>query len=276
MRETDTLTLRRYSDNNGNFTIFCRLLDNNGYGIQSSISIIFEDEIYSLNTDENGIGVFRVPKIIPIEYSGIIIATVSGLKKNARLKIERKKVITSKKYSLKWFIYTYNGRATLFILIMILAWIYCGIIGFGSSIWESTFGNGLSRQEEINNRIAIEYGYQPQFVAPDLETWQHKYWLIAFLWSIFTIFYFIYAMIKTTYYVMINWIEDLSDSSEAVVNKELFNMAALWTGAFDKVAKNDHSVNRETEINFWSIVKANLLSELLAVLGGRILKQFFK
>lgn len=274
MNEPDALSIRRYSDDDGNFTIFIRLIDNCGYGVQSIVNIDFENQSYKVNTDESGIGIFKIPKIIPVNYEGKLSAYTNGIKSYAKLKIENKKTINPKSYSLRWFFCTYNGRALLFIIIMILAWIGCGIIGFGSSLIETYFNSGLSRAE-------IFYNESVAIVSPDLvikphvlETWQHKYWLMAFLWTIFAFLYLFDALIKTIYLVMINWVENISDVSEVTVHKPLFDMAAIWTGVFDRVTKSNQETQPESDINFWSIVQANLLSQVFIVLGDKLFKKF--
>ena len=275
MNEPDALSIRRFSDDEGNFTIFIRLIDNSGYGVKSSVTIEFEHKVYQVNTDKTGVATFKIPKIIPVNYIGNLSAFTNGIKNYAKLKIENKKLINLKTYSLRWFFSTYNGRAILFIIIMLLAWIYCFIIGFGSSLIETLLHSSLSSDEILFNKSAQMVSPDLVIKPPILETWQHKYWLMAFLWSIFSLLYLFYAFIKALYLVMINWVENITDVSQVTIHKPLFDLAALWTGVFDRVTKNNQNTNIESDINFWSIVKANLLSEVFIVLGSKIFKKFF-
>jgi hypothetical protein len=274
MKEPDTLSIRRYFDEKGICTIFIRLIDISGNGIQSEVSLEFEHKVYKINTDASGIATFTIPREIPVGYSSKVIVFTNGIKKHATLKIENTNKERPKSFTPKWFFATYNGRTIIFVVIMISLWIFCGSIGFGSSLIDTAFNSELSSAQIYYNKNVTNPENLIQ--TPVLETWQHKYWLLAFLWTIFTFSYIVYAFIKSLYLVMIQWVENVTDISEDSVHKPLFDMAALWTGAIDRVSNREPNTSKNSEVNFWTIVNANLLSTVFVVLGYKVFKMFFK
>jgi len=155
------IVLIRTHDGAGNFRIFIRVIKAQGYGLPVNVDIIFDGRRYLRKTNDRGIAVFDVPRVIAAGEEFPLQAIVSGIEDHARLKINRRspRVGGPALWTLDWFFRTNNGRAFILMCMVAFFWIWSIAIGIGQPLFnQGWFRNddGFSKQELIYNRVMTD------------------------------------------------------------------------------------------------------------------------
>jgi hypothetical protein len=247
--DPESLLLYPSDDGAGRFSVLVRVLKTKGVGLKTTVNILYRGSKHPVQTDDSGDGVFVLPDILNPGESFPLLATVDGIKDEARIKISRpRNIVRPARFSRAWFEIN-NGRAFVLSVFTVMLWLFCFSIGPGELILNKmTFRNessGLSSQEEIYNRSVSQYNKvanpndldKAGFAAQKHEDtkWQHKYLLLALFATFFTIIYAILSQREEIAEGIKEGAERIFSQSSVKASDPTYEKLAKWAGIYSIV-----------------------------------------
>ena len=160
----ETLMVMKYQKDNGTITFKARVLTNDGIGLKGKkVSMFFRGVNTIETTDASGEAVFSgiAPPLKKAEETEAVFS-VSGVSDVVRMKLKRKKGLSSiKAFTRRWWFGVNNGRAFLVMLAALLFWILTFAVGTGNPVINGMIFSdetGLSSAEKYYNKTASAYG----------------------------------------------------------------------------------------------------------------------
>jgi len=145
-----------------------RVTDHKGNGLTKKVNFFVQDPLYasrlrSVTTSNQGVAIFSYPRLLNYDEEIEIIGQISGIEQIRKVCLERYPEPVDPEIA-----HRNNIRFRWFMCAAVISWIICWIVGWGD----------------------------PILVKPKHSTgdWQKYFWLISFLWTIFSIFYGIFSI----------------------------------------------------------------------------------
>ncbi|MFA5163457.1 MAG: hypothetical protein WC441_02915 [Patescibacteria group bacterium] len=237
--DPDRMILSRHHDGYGNFRVHIRVLKHQGQGIAVPVSIWYRGLQHQAQTNNCGEAVFNVPGTLAPGESFPLRATVSGISDAAQLKISRPAAPPHNvpKYTGAWWLGTNNGRALILIILSVLLWIVCAIIGPGEPLINpTTFRNesGLSKQEQLYNNIVKDVDKSYQIPPKEHQNTGHKiWWKLAIIVTLITLVYAPLSLREEVAEGVREGVERMLDKDYARAGDPAFERLIKWVGTYN-------------------------------------------
>ncbi len=207
------LNVRQSHDGFGNYTVFFRITDHDGNGLEEMVTINYRDRQINVKADCHGQASWQCPDNIQPGCEEAVTAAVSGITETATIKLRRRSCLPPmpSKRSLRWWFGVNNGRAIIFLAIMVTFWIKCySTIPDGpiihkptqQTVAEHNFDEVTKLVEAARTKNLAQLDKAPNFISqlgsqptakdskkPD----NGKLYLFTIIWTVFT---FIYAILS--------------------------------------------------------------------------------
>ncbi|MDP3837264.1 MAG: hypothetical protein Q8Q67_04145 [bacterium] len=290
------ILIRRH-DGFGNFRSFIRVLKSRGYGVETDVDIIYQNNRHTVRTDARGIATWDVPGVINPGDDETVVAIVNGIEDHAKLRIRRRILVPRPPRFSRAYFGTNNGRAFILLSLAALFMIWAFIIGIGQPLIHETMfrdkETGLSKQEQLHNRILAD-AYGQSIAEPpnsDIEIalikgsespghWHHWIWKIAFALFFISISYGIFSQREEIAEEVSIAIERIIDRDYVQSGDPWFERMVAFTGAYS-VARNpaiisaDGSAAPTKKRSIWSEFPVHLASDAITEILPAIFRAIF-
>ena len=207
------LNVRQSHDGFGNYTVFFRITDHDGNGLEEMVTINYRNRQINVKADCHGQASWQCPDNIQPGCDETVTAAVSGITETATIKLRRRSCLPPmpSKRSLRWWLGVNNGRAIIFLIFMAMLWIRCySTIPDGpiihkptqQTVAEHNFDEVTKLVEAARTKNLAQLNKVPDFIsqpgsqppAKDSKKPDHgKLYLFTIIWTVFA---FIYAILS--------------------------------------------------------------------------------
>ena len=302
----EKMSMRSYHDGAGNFSVKVRVLAHNGVGIKTKVTTWFLGQLSVDKTSKEGELAYDLPTLT-IDKSEKISASVSGIEDEAKLtlKFRRPLICPYIKYTEEWYLRTNNGRAVILSYIFLFFLGLSLVCGIGGPLINPTIfraDNGLSKQEQMHNRVVGHIVPKAKFVAVEKSSSKFYSTFTRILWGT-TVMLLVFLMI----YGPLSWREEIAEAiaetaesifenNESHVGDPLLERWAANLGVFHSVRNTPkisvQEVNGQTENttqaqqphsnqptsghpSLMQMFQMDVLSDALVTILPKVLKKIF-
>jgi len=247
-KDPETLVLSRYNDGKGNFRVQARVLRHLGVGLKTRVNIWYRGISKDVETNGEGIAVYKVPGTLAPGEAFPLQASVSGIAEPARVKIIRPNDPPdhSRETFFQHYFCTNHGLSLVILMMSFSLWAFCFIVGPGEPlINSSTFRNqdaGLS-QEEIrynaivstaNGNSSVQQVSSAAIISSpeNNHRWQRDWWKAAVILTFIAVFYFIVVRSEDFVEGCREGLEKMFDHSYAKAGDPAFEKLVKWAGTY--------------------------------------------
>lgn len=284
--DPESITLTRHHDDAGIFSVFVRVLKTCGVGMATTVEIFADGIKHRKRTNNQGNCVWKFPRVIDEGESAKVTATVSGIEDPACLPLRRShaRSVGPNRFSKKWWFCTNNGRAVIFLTMMVVFWLLALIVGWGDPLFNPP-QTELSTQQLLHNQL-VETINPDYVVKPEVSqgNWQKNFWLFTFLWSISALIYAILSLREEVAEGLREGFERLIDRPYVKAGDPLIDRIMSWSGAQGVARKapaktsdgTDGATETKERISFRRLFETSLLSDIIVEVIPKVFARIFR
>lgn len=305
MKETDPVELQLLKSQraDGKFSIFARVLNVASKGLgKKTIVFVREGTEEEVTTDKNGRASYPGLLTPPSDGSKMTVsASVSGIADRAVIQVYARKPkspIQQAKDSAN------NRRGIIFTLVGVGGCLACLLIAFffglGKPLIDKTKTSimpqprtSLTENQVAYNNLASVKGteFEIKLPAPAPSTtptgkWQKPIFLVAFLWTAFSLVYWFFSFREEVVEAFRHGVEKIIDkrSSSASAKDPFFERLLAFSGHLASARKSPGSTETTQpsapapsgKNTFWELLRSDLLSDILTEILPGVLRSIFK
>lgn len=287
--DPESLSIYRYHDKQGNFRILVRILKAKGAGLIAPFSIWFKGQRTDYETDKNGLFSFPVSPVCEGDDEQLL-AFANGIEEKAKLRIYYPKRKENFRNKPNWIISTNNGRALIFMAVVIIFW-----LGIFFSIDSPVISPDLFRDSETGLSAAEKFYNESAKIADSTVMIRPReisgsisdnLWILGSVFSVIAIFYFILSWREEVLEGIEMGLEKIIDrnsdrADDPVIEKWMKHFGMMSQVGSAKITGVSNSTTPVQESgsgghpSLGTLFKLDLMSDILVEIMPAIFKKIF-